>query len=197
MELISIQVVLETIALGVALGFIGGLFGFGGGIVAIPVLVVGFGMDQALAQGTALVMMVPNLLLGWYRYSQRHSTPLSSSVHIAFAACVTTWLMAHVAMRMNPNLICNIFSVFLLGLSIFMLMRRPDNAANANQPSRSTALLPLVGILGGSSMGLLGIGGWFVGYARFYGMVQAASDCCPKLLFGLGCSQFHCCPADL
>lgn len=42
-----------TLALGAGLSFFGGLFGIGGGIIAIPLLVLGFGMEQPLAQGTA------------------------------------------------------------------------------------------------------------------------------------------------
>ena len=38
-----------TLALGAGLGFFGGLFGIGGGIIAIPLLVLGFGMEQPLA----------------------------------------------------------------------------------------------------------------------------------------------------
>ena len=62
---------LLMLSLGAALGFFGGLFGIGGGIIVIPLLVLGFGMEQTVAQGTALVMMVPNLLIAWYRYNQR------------------------------------------------------------------------------------------------------------------------------
>ena len=47
------------LALGAALGTVGGLFGIGGGLIAIPVLGVLFGLDQQIAQGTALVMVVP------------------------------------------------------------------------------------------------------------------------------------------
>ena len=42
------------IVLGAALGTVGGLFGIGGGLIAIPALGVLFGLDQPLAQGTAL-----------------------------------------------------------------------------------------------------------------------------------------------
>ena len=48
--------------LGLGLGLLGGLLGIGGGLVAIPVLAWLYGMDQQTAQGTALVMVVPNVL---------------------------------------------------------------------------------------------------------------------------------------
>ena len=50
---------LLNLLLGAALGTLGGLFGIGGGLIAIPALGVLFGLDQQLAQGTALVMVVP------------------------------------------------------------------------------------------------------------------------------------------
>jgi len=45
--------------LGVALGTVGGLFGIGGGLIAIPALGVLFGLDQQLAQGTARQVVRP------------------------------------------------------------------------------------------------------------------------------------------
>ena len=47
-----------NLLLGCVLGTLGGLFGIGGGLIAIPALGVVFGLDQQLAQGTALVMVV-------------------------------------------------------------------------------------------------------------------------------------------
>ncbi|MGE8387103.1 MAG: TSUP family transporter, partial [Pseudomonas sp.] len=64
------------IVLGAGLGTLGGLFGIGGGLIAIPALGVLFGLDQQLAQGTALVMVVPNVLLALWRYHQRNRIEL-------------------------------------------------------------------------------------------------------------------------
>ena len=64
------------LALGAALGTVGGLFGIGGGLIAIPVLGVLFGLDQQIAQGTALVMVVPNVMLALWRYHQRNRIEL-------------------------------------------------------------------------------------------------------------------------
>ena len=160
---------LEMLSLGAALGFLGGLFGIGGGIIVIPLLVLGFGLDQAVAQGTALVMMVPNLLIAWWRYSQRHPVPLKTALQIGALACTTTWLVAHVATRLPSDLMRTVFSVFLLLLSIRMLTHTPaGTSAHAAKP-RDQRYLPLVGIAGGSSMGLLGVGGGLVATPLFTG----------------------------
>ena len=51
-------------------GLAGGLFGVGGGVLLVPVLVVVFGFDQHLAQGTSLVAMVPPTgLLAFLNYA--------------------------------------------------------------------------------------------------------------------------------
>ena len=42
-------------------GLLGGLFGVGGGFLVIPLLGFFYGMDQQTAQGTALIMVVPNV----------------------------------------------------------------------------------------------------------------------------------------
>lgn len=168
---------LMMLSLGAALGFCGGLFGIGGGIIVIPLLVLGFGFDQALAQGTALVMMVPNLLVAWLRYQQRHPVVPATALQIGALACLTTWLVAQVATRLDTVLMRTVFSVFLLGLSVRMLAQAPATASATSadtrhaQPHslRDRRWMPLVGIVGGSSMGLLGVGGGLVATPIFQG----------------------------
>ncbi len=148
------------LVLGAALGLFGGVFGIGGGIIAIPVFVLGYGMDQPLAQGTALVMMVPNLLVGWWRYAQHHPVPAHRAITIGVIACVTTWFMARFANAISPKLLRLAFSLFLLGMAVQMLVQLRRFQPQADSPERlDPRLVPLVGLVGGSSMGLLGIGG--------------------------------------
>jgi uncharacterized membrane protein YfcA len=161
MHLLSFNELLLTLALGAGLGFFGGLFGIGGGIIAIPLLVLGFGMEQPLAQGTALVLMVPNLLVGWWRYSQRHPLAWRNVLLIGCSATLTTWLVAHFAVRLDPQILRWLFSAFIGLLALRLLIRRRQHHDEGERPLR-TRFLPLVGFMGGSSMGLLGIGGGLV-----------------------------------
>src|SRR5579863_5474033 len=67
----TITVDVLLLCLGATLGALGGLFGIGGGLIAIPLLVVAFHLDQQHAQGTALVMVTPNVLVGIWNYAKR------------------------------------------------------------------------------------------------------------------------------
>ena len=78
--------------LGLLLGAAGGVLGIGGGLIAIPLLGYVHGMDQHLAQGTALIMIAPNVLLGFWRYHQRHHLPLRAVVRMGVFSIVATYL---------------------------------------------------------------------------------------------------------
>ena len=160
---------LIMLSLGATLGFLGGLFGIGGGIIVIPLLVLGFGLDQTVAQGTALVMMVPNLLIAWLRYNQRHPVALKTALQIGLLACATTWLVAHLATRLAPQLMQTVFSIFLLLVALRTLLQSPEGSATKDQRRGDPRFMPLVGILGGGSMGLLGVGGGLVATPIFNG----------------------------
>jgi len=169
MHLLAMTDLLTMLALGAALGFSGGLFGIGGGIIAIPFLALAFGMEQALAQGTSLAMMVPILLVGWWRYSRHHPLAWRTAIQIGFIASVTTWLVAYVATGLNPDVLRAVFSVFLLVLALRMLARRKSPAADDATARFSPRWMPAVGILGGACMGLLGVGGGLVATPIFTG----------------------------
>ena len=55
---------LLILILGLVVGVLVGLLGIGGGIIVVPALVHLFGMDQHLAQGTSLFILLPPLGLG-------------------------------------------------------------------------------------------------------------------------------------
>lgn len=154
----DLSFMVPLLILGAGLGLLGGLFGIGGGIIAIPLLVMFGGLEQATAQGTALVMMVPNLLLAWWRYARRNPVDLHGALGVAVVGTLTTWGTAHFAQSLDQRVLRSLFALFLLYLAVRTIrpLRLPE------KPRFSPRWLPLVGLIGGSCMGLLGVGGGLV-----------------------------------
>ena len=69
--------------LGGMAGLLGGLFGVGGGFLVIPLLGFFYGVDQQTAQGTVLIMVVPNVVWAFSRYRRRFGVDLRMAATIA------------------------------------------------------------------------------------------------------------------
>ncbi len=148
------------LAFGAALGTVGGLFGIGGGLIAIPVLGVLFGMDQQLAQGTALVMVVPNVMLALWRYHQRNRIELRHALPLASMAFCFAWLGSIWAVGIDARVMRIGFVAFLIALSVYNLTRMLIASAPVSTQMRYP--WPWLGVLGaasGTMGGLFGVGG--------------------------------------
>ena len=153
------DVVMYT-ALGVALGAMGGLFGIGGGLIAIPVLGLWFGLDQQMAQGTALVMSVPNVLVARYRYNQRNRIDLRQALPLVVMSFCFAWLGAMLAVGLDQRIIRWGFVGFLLAITLYNLIKLYGAAAQAPTGSRyGWPWFGALGALAGTTGGLFGVGG--------------------------------------
>lgn len=153
------DVVMYT-ALGVALGAMGGLFGIGGGLIAIPVLGLWLGLDQQMAQGTALVMSVPNVLVALYRYNQRNRIDLRQALPLVVMSFCFAWLGAMLAVGLDQRIIRWGFVGFLLAITLYNLIKLYGEAAQAPTGSRyGWPWFGALGALAGTTGGLFGVGG--------------------------------------
>ena len=147
-------------ALGVVLGALGGLFGIGGALIAIPVLGMWFGLDQQMAQGTALVMSVPNVYLALYRYHQRNKIELRQALPLVLMSFCFAWLGAMLAVGVDAGLIRWGFIGFLLAITFYNVFklygsaRQPVNGSRSGWPAYGA-----LGVLAGTTGGLFGVGG--------------------------------------
>lgn len=149
-----------NVVLGLALGTLGGLFGIGGGLIAIPVLGVLFDLDQQVAQGTALVMVVPNVMLAIWRYHQRNRIDPRHAAALGVASFCFAIAGAAVAVSLDAGRMRVGFIGFLVALAIYTLSRvfiRPQpGGTELRHP------WPWLGVLGagaGALGGLFGVGG--------------------------------------
>lgn len=111
--------------LGLITGTISGLFGIGGAIIIIPTLVLLFKMEQHMAQGTTLALMVPpiGLLAAWTYYKQGYV-----DFKIAALICLGFFLGgligAKFAIHIPAQILRKMFGVFLLLVSLRMIFTK-------------------------------------------------------------------------
>jgi uncharacterized membrane protein YfcA len=151
---------LMYIVLGAALGTLGGLFGIGGGLIAIPALGVLFGLDQQLAQGTALVMVVPNVLLALWRYNQRNRIELRHALPLSLCSLLFAWLGSIWAVGIDAHSMRLGFVGFLVALAVWNVARMFMRVTPPSSELRYA--WPWLGGLGsfaGTMGGLFGVGG--------------------------------------
>jgi uncharacterized membrane protein YfcA len=162
--LLPLATTLLTFAMGAALGVVGGLLGIGGGLIAIPVLGALYGMDQHLAQGTALVMIAPNVLLGFFRYRQRNPIDLRSVAAMALFAMATTYLAARLAAGIDAGALRTAFAVFLILLALYFGRRAKRTTGLDAPPARPMprAALPVLGMFSGTMSGIFTVGGGLI-----------------------------------
>ena len=168
--------ILATTALGGAAGFFGGLFGVGGGAIAIPLLGLLYHLDQQTAQGTTLVMVVPNVLLGFWRYRRRVGIDLRIAGALAISAMASTYPAARFATALDPRGLRLAFAAFLVILAAIIAYR--TRRGFSRQPDREPLAwgwsVPL-GIVGGIVSGLFGVGGALIvppALTAFFGVRQ-------------------------
>jgi len=150
-------------ALGLVLGAIGGMFGIGGGLIAIPVLGWAFGLDQQFAQGTALVMVAPNVLLGFARYKQRNPIDLRVAAILGLTAMVSAYLTARLATRIDAHAMRSAFALFLLGMAGLLLWGlRPQPEREPAPALLGPRWYPVLGLGSGVLSGLFTVGGGVV-----------------------------------
>lgn len=145
---------------GAALGTLGGLFGIGGGLIAIPLLGVLCGLDQQIAQGTALVMVVPNVMLALWRYHQRNRIELRHALPLATMGFCFAWIGSIWAVGIDAQTMRIGFVAFLVALCAYNLVRMfLASAPPSAQMSHGWPWLGVLGAASGTMGGLFGVGG--------------------------------------
>ncbi|WP_042859309.1 sulfite exporter TauE/SafE family protein [Dickeya sp. NCPPB 3274] len=161
-SLLMTNVVLCLI-LGMGLGVCGGMLGIGGGLIAIPVLGMLFGMNQHLAQGTALIMITPNVLIGFLRYRQRNKIDTRMTLMLCAFATVSAYLAAHIASAIQVDNLQKAFAIFLLVLAAYYIWQW-INSQRSRKPTSvlSNRYLPALGVASGFMSGIFTVGGGLV-----------------------------------
>ena len=168
----SLLVIAACLAAGAMIGFMGGVLGIGGGLIAIPALVLLMGMSQQLAQGTALIMVLPAITMAVRKYNQQTRIDRRVAAAGAAGAVVFTWVGARLALGIDSSLLRRSFAVFLFFIALFYVWqtwragrpaRKTSHATSASHSKPAPVFTPrrasVLGMLCGTLGGFFGVGG--------------------------------------
>lgn len=113
------------LGLGVLAGILSGLVGVGGGIIIVPALVYFFGMDQKMAQGTSLaVLLPPTGLLAFIQYYRAGHVDLKLGALIVVGLLVGGWFGGGFAQALPQTALRRILSVVLAVVAVKMWFQK-------------------------------------------------------------------------
>ena len=109
--------------IGLTGGFVSGLFGVGGGVLFVPLLVLFLNMNLHLAIGTSLAVIVPTALVAAIRHFSERSVDLKVALALALCAMVGAWLGAGISLRLDLVLLRRLFALFLFVLAVRLFFK--------------------------------------------------------------------------
>ena len=109
---------LVFVAIGLAAGLLSGLFGIGGGIIIVPLLLLLTKMEPTTAAGTSLMaLLLPVGALAAWEYQKNGHVNVVGGLLIALGLFVGAYFGAKVGLSLNPTTTKRVFAVFLVLIS--------------------------------------------------------------------------------
>jgi uncharacterized protein len=100
-------------------GILSGLFGVGGGLVMVPIMVTLMKFDTKKAMGTSLAALLPPVALpGVLKYYSAGCLDLMTALILALGLLFGAYFGAKITIAMPSKLIKRIYSIFLIVMSI-------------------------------------------------------------------------------
>lgn len=161
---------------GLGAGVFSGMFGIGGGVIIVPVLIVFLGFTPVSAIATSLAaLLLPVGIFAVLAYHRQRLVDVRSAALIALGLLLTTFFGAAITLSLPADTLKQLYGVFLLVMGWRFaeprkfLRERQGKAVASSTPSVTTASahvswLPVfgLGLAAGILSGMFGIGGGVV-----------------------------------
>jgi uncharacterized protein len=113
---------LKLIAIGLVAGLFSALFGVGGGIVIVPLLILAAGYEGKLATGTSLAAIGITALAGTIFYAVEGHVDVAYAALVGLPAAVGAVAGAAIQQRISARTLSLAFAALLASLSIWLLV---------------------------------------------------------------------------
>ena len=116
--------ILALLAIGLTAGLLAGLLGIGGGVVMVPAMVLIMGMDQHVAQGTSLLVIIPAAAFGSFTHHRHGRLALRDAAALAVGGVLGAVLGSVTALSLDEELLQRLFAVLILLVAARLLLTR-------------------------------------------------------------------------
>jgi uncharacterized membrane protein YfcA len=123
-------------------GLIGALTGLGGGVVIVPLLVIGFGVDIRYAIGASLVSVIATSSGAAAAYVREGYSNIKLGMLLEIATTIGALSGAMLAAHVPANALAIVFGLVLL-YSAYLSRRRTSETAGVVEPNRLAVALQL------------------------------------------------------
>lgn len=120
---VSVLTAVLMVGLGLAMGIAAGLFGVGGGVVVIPVLVIFAGYSDLAAKSVSLLAMAPGAISGSISHLRHKTASLRDALWVALGAILITPLGAALAFVLTPRLASVLFAILLFFVATNLIVQ--------------------------------------------------------------------------
>ena len=145
--------------IGIAAGFLSGLFGVGGGVLIVPALVTVCRLDQRQAVATSLLAIAPLAVAGVIGYGLHGQVDVYLAVPLAVGTMIGAWVGAALLRRMALPVLRWIFAVAALSAATRLVLDPGAPVGEVHHGPWQLAMLVPIGVAVGVLAGLTGIGG--------------------------------------
>jgi uncharacterized membrane protein YfcA len=149
-----------SFVIGLAAGFFGGLFGLGGGVIMVPLMVGILKIGQHKAHGTSLVALIFTGIAGTITYAFKGSVDITASALLASTAIFTARAGARFAHVLPEWKLKRYFGGFMILVTLLLLLKPYLTSIDGSVSGwEKIVILLLTGVFTGFLSGMMGVGG--------------------------------------
>ena len=130
--------ILIVLLLGLGVGVLVGLLGIGGGVVLVPALAYMVHLDQHVAQGTSLLILLPPVGIGALReYWRAGNVDLRAGILCASGFLVGGYFGGSIAVPLSSRNLKGLFGAFLIVAAFLLWRKTRGESAGTSNPARA------------------------------------------------------------
>lgn len=160
-------------------GLFAGVFGVGGGLIMVPLLLWWAKLDQRRAHATSLLAITPAAIIGAASYAVGGVFAWLPAIFVAIGGIVGAQIGAWMLRKIAVGPLRWGFIVFIIASGVMLLVQLPDRASALDVTPTVAIVLTALGLAMGISAGLFGIGGGII-VIPFLVVVLGQSDLVAK-----------------